>query len=418
MIPRSPIHRFLSRLRVARLDCDRPWQLPEEDYARREAVMWAHRLLLGREPASAAALEALASSVRDTSDLRNRLMGGSESPDALAARWDLPPTAEGRREAARWAYRTILLREPESVQALAFLADHAASARQMRDTLLQSAEVRSQPGFPVSFSMTGDEPAQEVQVEVDRQGAQRLFDRVQATWRALGEERPHWSVITSEDFGPERIGDTIGDFYATGERNVETLLRTLARNGVDLARIRRCMDFGCGVGRLTVALAGRFPEVIGVDVSASHLAIAREAFARRGLSNATTRLLETVAGIGELPHVDLVYSIIVLQHNPPPVMRALFEGLLRCLEPGGVAVIQVPTYLPVGYRFELAAYEKEHAGEIEMHALPQREVFALAKACDVDVLEVIEDAWTGYGTGSRSNTFVMQRSPSTRRVPR
>jgi len=32
--------------------------------------------------------------------------------------------------------------------------------------------------------------------------------------------------------------------------------------------------------------------------------------------------------VANLPRVDLVYSVIVLQHNPPPVIHALFAGLL------------------------------------------------------------------------------------------
>jgi SAM-dependent methyltransferase len=162
------------------------------------------------------------------------------------------------------------------------------------------------------------------------------------------------------------------------------------------------------VGRLTVALARHFRQVIGVDVSASHLAVARAELARRGIANASTQLLERIDGVDTLPRVDLVYSVIVLQHNPPPVIHALFSGLLGRLEPGGVAVIQVPTYLPVGYRFDLGEYESGGGQEMEMHALPQRVIFALARAAGVEVLEVLEDGWTGYGAGSRSNTFVMR----------
>jgi cyclopropane fatty-acyl-phospholipid synthase-like methyltransferase len=216
-------------------------------------------------------------------------------------------------------------------------------------------------------------------------------------------------VVTSDDFRPDRIGETHEEFYATGGRNVATLLRTLARNGIDASRLGRVMDFGCGVGRLTLALAKEFRHVDAVDVSSSHLAVAREAIARQGVANVTAHLLETIDGVTRLPRVDLVYSVIVLQHNPPPVIHALFAGLLGRLEPGGVAVIQVPTYLPAGYRFDASEYEKQTQGGMEMHPLPQREVFAIAKAAGVDVLEVLEDGWTGYGAGSRSNTFVLQR---------
>ena len=325
------------------------------------------------------------------------------------SRWELPGSVEARREAARWAYRLLLVREPDSAASLDFLAANAKSTRDLRDRILQSQEFRSYCGLPLQLSMTGDEPPQEVQVEVDPEARERLFRRVPETWHALGEAQPHWSVATAEEFRPERIGESLESFYASGEVNVDTLMKTLARNGIDASRLRRCMDFGCGVGRLTVALAKRFPEVVAVDVSASHLAVARDALSRYGAANATLHRLEAIADVAGLPAVDLAYSVIVLQHNPPPVMRALFEGLLGRVAPGGAAVIQVPTYLPAGYRFDLAEYEKGSGREMEMHALPQREVFALARAAGVEVLEVLEDAWTGFGSGSRSNTFVMRR---------
>lgn len=404
---KSFVHSLLSRLRVSRLDGGRAWHLPGERYAREEAVMWAHRLLRGVEAADGGALAQLAREATDREDLLGRIRGDRLSRHGDPP-WEPGPAPEDRREAARWAYRLILGREPDSPDALERLAGHA-SIRGMRDQLMLSSEARAQPGFPVVQAMSGDEPPQSVQCEVEADVRERLFGRVQKSWHALGEEQPHWSVVTSENFRPDRIGDTLGEFYATGGRNVATLLRTLERNGVDASRLEKVMDFGCGVGRLTLALARQFGRVEAVDVSASHLAVARDALAEAGVGNVATHLLETIDGVAKLPKVDLVYSVIVLQHNPPPVMHALFAGLLGRLEPGGVAVIQVPTYLPAGYSFDARDYEAKTEGGMEMHPLPQREAFAIAKAAGVDVLEVLEDGWTGYGAGSRSNTFVLQR---------
>jgi 2-polyprenyl-3-methyl-5-hydroxy-6-metoxy-1,4-benzoquinol methylase len=339
-----------------------------------------------------------------------RLLARLAADEAVRERgsWELPADPALRREAAAWAYRSILLRNPESRQALDHLAG-ARTARAMRDLLLNSPEARGQSGFPVTASMTGDEPAQPVQVDVSAEEREALFRRVQAVWHALGEERPHWSVVTADSFRPENIDGTLESFYASGTANVATVLRTLERNGIERARLRRCMDFGCGVGRLTAALAPHFEEVVGVDVSASHLEVARDVLAKRGIRNVSWRALEAIEDVGRLPSVDLVVSLIVLQHNPPPVMRLLLEGLLGRLAPGGAAVIQLPTYLPAGYAFDARAYLQKPSEGMEMHALPQREVFAAARAAGVEVLEALEDLWTGYGAGSRSNTFVMRR---------
>lgn len=398
--------RPLSRLGTA-LSSGR-WKLPAERERRLEAVAWAHRVIRGSDPTDGRVLEEIAGAAADAEDLRHRLM----FPDPLAAwkntTWVLPDSPEGRREAVRWAYRTILLREPESVEALDFLASRSDSPRSLRDTLLTSEESRAIGGIPVLPFLSGDEPAQAIEVHVDAAARERLFANVQRTWQGLGKDCPHWSVVTNDAFRPENIGETVDEFYATGERNVATLARTLERNGIDPAGLRDCLDFGCGVGRLSAALAKRFDRVYAVDVSASHLEIARTEFARRGLANVTPIRLEAISELDALPETDLVFSVIVLQHNPPPVMLALLRGLLGRLRPGGVAVIQFPTYMPAGYRFSMAEYETG-GRHMEMHALPQREAFAAVREAGAEVLEVLEDWWTGFGMGSRSNTFVIRR---------
>lgn len=322
--------------------------------------------------------------------------------------WE-PTTRQERFEAARWAYRTILLREPDSMAALEYLVASSPTSRAMRDILLRSAEARGQRHFPVMHSLSGDEPPQHVQVDVSPEERAEFLARVRSVWQALGETRPHWSVATVDEFRPENIGNSMEAFFASGEANAATLLRTLERNGIEPGRLRSCMDFGCGVGRVTLALAARFAEVLGVDVSESHLALAREEASRRAAGNVSFARIEAVEDVGRLPSCDLVLSLIVLQHNPPPVMRALFAALLGRVSPGGAAVIQVPTYLPAGYRFDAKEYLACGGREMETHALPQAECFRLVAAAGMELLEVLDDSWLGFGPGSRSNTFVMRR---------
>lgn len=337
---------------------------------------------------------------------------GTPRPGGLpltGSAWQLPDAPDERRVAAHWAYRIVLLREPESEAVVAHLASRVGSSKALRDTLLKSAEARTQPGFPVRPALSGDEPPQAVEVRVSREDEERLLRRVQSVWHGLGKEQPHWSVLSDDAFRRHNIAANLDRFYASGQANVATLVRTLERNGIDPAGLHTCLDFGCGVGRLSAALARRFEHVLAVDVSASHLTLASEAFAKLGVRNATTRLIDRIDDIDALPAADLIVSFIVLQHNPPPVIAALLARLLRRLNPGGVMVVQIPTYMPVGYRFSVAEYAPRNE-DIEMHALPQREVFAIASEAGVDILEVLEDLWTGFPVGSRSNTFVVQRS--------
>lgn len=75
-----------------------------------------------------------------------------------------------------------------------------------------------------------------------------------------------------------------------------------------------------------------------------------------------------------------------------------------------MAYFQVPTYA-AAYRFFIGDYLARglDAGHIEMHHLPQREAFRIARDAGCDVLEVREDDWTGRRHIEISNTFLLQR---------
>ena len=103
--------------------------------------------------------------------------------------------------------------------------------------------------------------------------------------------------------------------------------------------------------------------------------------------------------------------MIVLQHNPPPIIRLIVGEFLRALKPGGVAFFQVPTYR-AGYRFSLEAYLRNEAARhemMEMHVLPQRVIFDVARQEGGQVLEVIEDGMTGMRSKEVSNTFLIRK---------
>jgi 2-polyprenyl-3-methyl-5-hydroxy-6-metoxy-1,4-benzoquinol methylase len=87
-------------------------------------------------------------------------------------------------------------------------------------------------------------------------------------WQALGERDPYWGVLTGERFRSDNLtADTLEDIYASGERQLDLLLQTIRRYVDDRFAPASALDFGCGVGRLGVALARRCRRVVGVGVS-------------------------------------------------------------------------------------------------------------------------------------------------------
>src|SRR5213075_50537 len=90
-------------------------------------------------------------------------------------------------------------------------------------------------------------------------------------WNALGEQEPFFSVLTEDRFLCERMSEADREaFFATGEADIAQIFEL-----IDFAP-KSALDFGCGVGRLTRALAKRVEHVIGVDAAESMLRIARE----------------------------------------------------------------------------------------------------------------------------------------------
>ena len=89
----------------------------------------------------------------------------------------------------------------------------------------------------------------------------------------------------------------------------------------------------------------------------------------------------------------------------------ILKNLFACLNPGGVAYIQVPTYRN-GYLFETERYlQTAQPNTLEMHFLPQHEVFRIIADSDCTCLEIREDGMVGDESQMLSNTFLIQRNP-------
>ena len=91
-------------------------------------------------------------------------------------------------------------------------------------------------------------------------------------WDDLALVDPFWAVLAADD--KRGGGWELSEFLSTGEADVEQILATAAELGRP-TRHERALDFGCGVGRLTRALARRFDEAVGIDVSERMLEQAR-----------------------------------------------------------------------------------------------------------------------------------------------
>lgn len=169
------------------------------------------------------------------------------------------------------------------------------------------------------------------------------IDRVREVWETLGRDDPLWAILSRG--GKDRGRWDIAEFFATGETDIADFLRQAEAMGV-MPPGGEALDFGCGVGRLSAALIKRFERVVGVDISAPMVQLAREF--NGGESGCqfevnTTERLPYASG-----RFDLLVSNIVLQHLPPRLARRYVGEFVRVLSPQGVAIFQVPGQCRVG----------------------------------------------------------------------
>jgi len=128
------------------------------------------------------------------------------------------------------------------------------------------------------------------------------------------------------------------EFFASGEHDVASTFDGLTQFAPGF-RPALAVDFGCGVGRLTIPIAARSGRVLGVDVSAPMLAEAERNCTAHGVSNVRFVLSESLwAALLESPP-DFVHSYIVFQHITPTDGLPIAAGLLERLKVGGVGAL-------------------------------------------------------------------------------
>jgi len=104
---------------------------------------------------------------------------------------------------------------------------------------------------------------------------------------------------------------------------------------------RSALDFGCGVGRMTNALATQYESVVGIDISDEMLRLAGS------LSKAPNIRFSQVFG-ATIPEqnrsFDLVYSTIVIQHIAPPFNLQSVADMFRLCKGGGYVLFDAPSH--------------------------------------------------------------------------
>jgi len=226
---------------------------------------------------------------------------------------------------------------------------------------------------------------------------------IKANWEEFARTDPLWSILPI----PEKKGNrwTIEDMFEHGRNEITSLMDYLA--GMKLTGDRgRALDFGCGVGRLTQALALFFTATVGVDISETMIRLAEQynPFPDRCRYLANNRSdLRVFAN----NYFDFIYSNIVFQHIPPDLTFEYIRDFIRILKPGGLIVYQMTTEeLPIAGtkarnvfrklapRFLRQAYKKAKFGTWaikDMYCIPDKEMSRFVKENGGRILAAPDD---------------------------
>jgi ubiquinone/menaquinone biosynthesis C-methylase UbiE len=160
-------------------------------------------------------------------------------------------------------------------------------------------------------------------------------------WQAWGIRDPYFAVLTKPKYRTDALTpDAKLEFFASGRQTVNFVLETCRGYFGAHYAPQRVLDFGCGVGRMSIPFAAQAREVVGMDVAESMLAEARLNCQAQGCHNVTLVLSDDTLSRAT-GQFDLVYSGIVLQHIEIARGRKLFAELVGKVIPGGCGVIQV-----------------------------------------------------------------------------
>jgi ubiquinone/menaquinone biosynthesis C-methylase UbiE len=222
----------------------------------------------------------------------------------------------------------------------------------------------------------------------------KIGRKIRQSWDQLGREDPFWAVLTN----PSKKGGqwSEAEFFETGRSGIQAALQRITALGIGL-NFEKALDFGCGPGRLTQALAEHFREVHGVDIAPSMIALAHQLnkFGERCIYHLNDR---PDLQLFEANTFDLVYSWLVLQHMPKQLALGYIAEFARVTKPGGVMVFQIPDRRqqtpsgePVGQEDLPPEFWRAQEPLMLMCETPYSELVKVLEEAGAQVIEAEED---------------------------
>jgi ubiquinone/menaquinone biosynthesis C-methylase UbiE len=167
----------------------------------------------------------------------------------------------------------------------------------------------------------------------------------------------HWDPVTVSDAMKLIVVNDDEEFFSsTGKVAAGAILELIPAGGDAVA-----LDLGCGIGRIAQFVAPHCRELWLADISPRMLEMAGERLAGHG---GLRFVLSTPQGVPDVAgaSLDLVYSVLVLQHVEREDAFCMLRDIRRMLRPGGVAYLTFPNLLHDGYLASFVHYAE--TGEV------------------------------------------------------
>jgi 2-polyprenyl-3-methyl-5-hydroxy-6-metoxy-1,4-benzoquinol methylase len=166
------------------------------------------------------------------------------------------------------------------------------------------------------------------------------MDNTDDHWKRWGEQDPYFAVLSERKFRRDNFEVNRKEFFESGAEYFSGILATAVRCFGQLAS-ESALDFGSGVGRITIPLAQYFKKVIGVEISEAMIGEAKQNCLRFAVQN-----VDFVKSDDQLSRIsqkfDFINSCLVLQHLPLKRGMNIIARLLKLLNPGGVIALHFP----------------------------------------------------------------------------
>ena len=190
--------------------------------------------------------------------------------------------------------------------------------------------------------------------------------------------------------GVQAVYDAVARAYDAqigDELDGKPLDRALLEGFVELSGAGTIGDVGCGPGHVTRYLAARHPDVIGVDVSAGMIAVARQRAPE--LAFVVGSMLQLPVADGSWAGVLAMYSVI---HLVPTERVGVWKEFARSLRPRG--------WLLVSFHVDSAKYAAGQADhltswfgesvDLDGYFLDPAEIAAEVQAAGFEVMATLE----------------------------